>query len=121
VKELGGIELLQIGIRSGTKQEFAELLSVESPAALSTLLKPDIPVYVSFDLDVFDPSLASGVTTPEPGGLTFKEVMEYFAVLRGTNIIGADIVELAPDYDTTFVSSICASKVARELLLLLNS
>ena len=121
VKELGGIELFQIGIRSGTKQEFAELLSVESPASLSTFLKPDIPVYVSFDLDVFDPSLASGVTTPEPGGLTFKEVMEYFTVLRGANIIGADIVELAPDYDTTFVSSICASKVARELLLLLNS
>ena len=120
VKELGKTEMLQIGIRSGTKQEFEELLPVDSPASLSARLKSDMPVYVSFDLDVFDPSLAPGVTTPEPGGLTFKEVMEYFAVLKGANIIGADIVELAPDYDTTFVSSICASKVARELLMLLN-
>ena len=119
VKDLGGTDMFQIGIRSGTKQEFEELAPVESPASLSTGLKPDVPVYISFDLDVFDPSLASGVTTPEPGGLTFKEVMEYFAVLRERNIIGADIVELAPDYDSTFVSSISAAKVARELLLLL--
>ena len=120
VKELGGIEIFQIGIRSGTRQEFEELAAVESPASLSSSLNPELPVYISFDLDVFDPSLAPGVTTPEPGGLTFKEVMEYFAVLRGRNIIGADIVELAPDYDTTFVSSVCASKVARELLMLMN-
>jgi len=72
-------------------------------------------------MDVFDPSLVAGVTTPEPGGLTFKEVMEYLSIFVGKNIVGADIVELAPDYDTTFVSSISASKVARELLMLLYS
>jgi agmatinase len=72
-------------------------------------------------MDVFDPSLVAGVTTPEPGGLTFNAVMEYFSVLMGMNIIGADIVELAPDYDTTFVSSVTASKVAREMLMLLHS
>jgi agmatinase len=72
-------------------------------------------------MDVFDPSLVAGVTTPEPGGLTFKEVMEYFSVLKGMNIVGADIVELAPDYDTTFVSSVSAAKVAREMLMLLHS
>jgi agmatinase len=79
-----------------------------------------MPIYVSFDMDVFDPSLVPGVTTPEPGGLMFKEVMEYFSVFTGMNIIGADIVELAPDYDTTFVSSISASKVAREILMILQ-
>ncbi|MDR2017573.1 MAG: agmatinase [Syntrophobacterales bacterium] len=121
VKELGRTGILQVGIRSGTRQEFEELVPVDSPASLAGRMKPDTHVYVSFDLDVFDPSLASGVTTPEPGGLTFREVMEYFAVLRGANIIGADIVELAPDYDAAFVSSICASKVAREFLMLLNS
>jgi agmatinase len=72
-------------------------------------------------LDVFDPSLAAGVTTPEPGGLMFREVMDYFSVLAGAQIVGADIVELTPDYDPTFVSSICAAKVAREVLMLLDS
>ncbi len=121
VKELGGVEIFQVGIRSGTKGEFEELVPIESPASLAASLNRNMPVYVSFDMDVFDPSLAAGVTTPEPGGLMFKEVMQYFSVLVGMNIIGGDIVELAPDYDTTLVSSISASKVAREMLMLLHS
>ncbi|HUJ91007.1 MAG TPA: agmatinase [Syntrophorhabdales bacterium] len=121
VKELGKGEIFQVGIRSGTRQEFEELRPVESPASLAARLNRNIPIYVSFDMDVFDPSLAAGVTTPEPGGLMFNEIMQYFSVFVGMNIVGADIVELAPDYDTTFVSSITASKVAREMLMLLHS
>jgi agmatinase len=121
VKELGRTEMFQIGIRSGTRREFEELAPIDSPASLAARLNRNIPIYVSFDMDVFDPSLVAGVTTPEPGGLTFNEVMEYFSVLVGMNIIGADIVELAPDYDTTFVSSVTASKAAREMLMLLHS
>jgi agmatinase len=121
VKELGGSEVFQIGIRSGTRQEFEELASVDSPASLATRLDRNKATYITFDLDVFDPSLVPGVTTPEPGGLTFNEVMAYVSVLTEMNIIGADIVELAPDYDATFVSSIAAAKVAREILMLLDS
>jgi agmatinase len=121
VKELGGSEMFQIGIRSGTRREFEELTSVDSPESLAIRLDRNKPAYITFDLDVFDPSLVTGVTTPEPGGLTFNEVMAYFSVLAEMNIIGADIVELAPDYDATFVSSIAAAKVARELLMLLDS
>ena len=121
VKELGGSELFHVGIRSGTRREFEELVPIDSPASLADRLRRNVPIYVTFDMDAFDPSLVSGVTTPEPGGLIFKEVMEYFSVLAGMNIIGADIVELAPDYDTTFVSSVTASKVAREMLMLLHS
>ena len=120
VKELGIPNILHVGIRSGTRREFEEVLSIDSPASLAVRLNRTMPIYVSFDMDVFDPSLVPGVTTPEPGGLMFKEVMEYFSVFTGMNIIGADIVELAPDYDTTFVSSISASKVAREILMLLQ-
>jgi agmatinase len=121
VKELGRLEVFHVGIRSGTRQEFEELLPVDSPASLEARLNRNIPIYVSFDMDVFDPSLVAGVTTPEPGGLMFHQVMEYFLVFKEMNIIGADIVELAPDYDTTLVSSISASKVAREMLMLLGS
>ncbi len=121
VRELGVSRMYQVGIRSGTRQEFAELSPAHSPAALAEGLDRDIPVYVSFDIDVLDPSVMPGVTTPEPGGLTFREVMDYLCVLKGMEIIGADLVELAPDYDTTFVSSVCAAKVAREIVMLLHS
>jgi agmatinase len=119
VRDQGGTDMMQIGIRSGTRQEFAELKPVETPSDLGARLDRNRPVYVTFDIDVFDPSLVAGVTTPEPGGLTFREVMDYFSVLKGAKLIGADIVELAPDYDATFVSSVTAAKVAREILLLL--
>ncbi len=121
VKELDLGELYQIGIRSGTREEFRELRPIDSPASLSSLLKRDVPVYLTFDMDAFDPSLVRGVTTPEPGGLTFREIMEYFLLFKGMNIVGADVVELAPDYDATFVSSVAAAKVAREILMLLHS
>lgn len=121
VRELGVSRMYQIGIRSGTRQEFAELSPVHSPGELAESLDRNVPVYVSFDIDVFDPSVVSGVTTPEPGGLTFGEVMGYLNVLKGMDIVGADLVELAPDYDTTFVSSVCAAKVAREIIMLLHS
>jgi len=120
VKELGRLEMFQIGIRSGTREEFEELEPVDSPAVLASVLKDDVPVYISFDLDVFDPSLCPGVTTPEPGGLTFNEVMAFFSPLKAMNIVGADVVELSPDYDHTFVSSVTAAKVAREIIMLLN-
>ncbi len=121
VRELGVSRMHQIGIRSGTRQEFTELSPVRSPEALAEGLDRDVPIYISFDIDVLDPSLMPGVTTPEPGGLMFKEVMDYLSVLKGMDIVGADLVELAPDYDTTFVSSVCAAKVAREIVMLLHS
>lgn len=70
--------------------------AVTSPAMLAQCVDKRTPVYVSFDMDVFDPSLAPGVTTPEPGRLMFKEVMDYLHVLREMDIMGADVVELAP-------------------------
>lgn len=121
VKESGIEDFSQIGIRSGTRQEFEELLPVDSPAVLAARLDRNRPVYITFDMDVLDPSLVAGVTTPEPGGLMFNEAVGYFSVLMGMNIVGADIVELAPDYDTTFVSSVTAAKVAREILMLLHA
>ena len=120
VSELGGSKIFSIGIRSGTRREFEEVLLVGSPELLAARLILEKPIYVTFDMDVLDPSCAPGVTTPEPGGLSFNEVMEYFSVLKGKDIIGADIVELSPDYDTTLVSSISAAKIAREMLMLLH-
>jgi agmatinase len=76
----------------------------------------DRPVYVSVDIDVLDPAFAPGTGTPEAGGLTSRELL---AVLRGfgdLDVVGADIVEVAPAYDHAQVTGIAASHVGYELL-----
>ena len=118
---IGFENIKQIGIRSGMKEEF-ELMEkyntkVVSPDSLKTLKGKN--VFVSVDLDVLDPSVMSGTGTPEAGGFTFNELVGWFKNLKGLNIIGADVVELAPHYDASGVSTAVASKVIRELLMCL--
>lgn len=57
------------------------------------------PVYLSFDIDVIDPGLAPGTGTPEPGGWTSREVIRILRGLEGVELVGADVVEVAPAYD----------------------
>lgn len=116
--------LAQIGIRSGTEEEFQwgkktkSIVSVNGPS-LKNLVRRlgDNPVYISLDLDVIDPSLLPGVGTPEPGGLTFREFLSLLKSLHSLNVIGFDIVELTPDYDPTQISSVTASVILREMIL----
>jgi agmatinase len=61
----------------------------------------------------------SGTGTPEVGGMNFNELMTWFEYLKNFNIIGADVVELAPDYDTSGCSTAVATKVIRELLMIM--
>ena len=74
---------------------------------------------MTIDLDVLDPSLMSGVGTPEAGGLTYLELMDWIMYLKNFNIIGADIMELAPDVDITKTSTATTCKLIREVLNLL--
>jgi agmatinase len=76
----------------------------------------DAPVYVSIDIDVLDPSHAPGTGTPEAGGLTSRELLGILRGLTGTNVVGADIVEVAPAYDHAEITCMAASHVAYELL-----
>lgn len=116
---VGFDNIKQIGIRSGQKEEF-ELMKkhhtlLDFPEQLTHLANKKI--FVTFDLDVLDPSIMPGTGTPEAGGLSFSELMEWLEKLKDLNIIGADVVELAPDYDSTGVSTVVAAKVIRELLM----
>lgn len=124
--QLGDGRIYQFGIRSGTKEEFAFAQSgqhvVMNRFDAHTL--PDVakqllgkPVYITIDLDILDPSIFPGTGTPEPGGITFKEMLDIFKAFIPLHIVGADIVELSPDYDTTGVSTAVASKVIREVML----
>ncbi|BDZ45621.1 agmatinase [Naasia aerilata] len=76
----------------------------------------DRPVYVSVDIDVLDPAHAPGTGTPEAGGLTSRELLEFLRGLREHRIVGADVVEVAPAYDHAQLTGIAASHVAYELL-----
>jgi agmatinase len=124
VDHLGEGRLFQIGIRSGTEEEFKLARKMKSivsldPGSLSSMIKRlrNQPVYITFDLDVIDPSLMPGVGTPEPGGLTFPEFILLLKKLQALHVVGFDIVELTPDYDPTQVSSVTASVILREMIL----
>lgn len=77
------------------------------------------PLYVSIDIDVLDPAHAPGTGTPEAGGITSRELLEILRGLRGMNLIGADVVEVAPAYDHAEITGIAASHVAYDLVSLL--
>ncbi|MCQ2753959.1 MAG: agmatinase [bacterium] len=118
---VGFNNIKQIGIRSGMKEEF-ELMKkhktyVSKPSELDCLRNKNI--FVTVDLDVLDTSIMPGTGTPEVGGMNFKELVEWFRYLKDFNIIGADVVELAPDYDSTGASTAVATKVIRELLMIM--
>ena len=114
----------QIGIRSGMKEEW-EFMKRNNTfikdnndyKSLDCLL--DKKVFITVDLDVLDPSVMSGTGTPESGGMSFNELMGWFEYLKKFDIIGADVVELAPDYDTSGCSTAVATKVIRELLMIM--
>jgi len=125
---LGDGRIFQFGIRSGAKEEFewAKEHVIQNKYNTNGLdeaieIVKDKPVYITIDLDVLDPSVFPGTGTPEPGGISFHELLE--AILKFTklnNIVGADVVELAPHYDQTGASTIVACKVLRELLMAIS-
>ena len=77
----------------------------------------EVPVYLSLDIDVLDPGLCPGTGTPEPGGWTSREVIRILRGLERLNVVGADIVEVAPAYDGVGEqTSLVAAQVAFEIL-----
>ena len=118
---IGYDNIAQIGLRSGEKEEFDLVKKyntlISTPKELDKFKNKNI--FLTIDLDVLDPSLMSGVGTPEAGGMTYKELMEWVVYLKDFNIIGADIMELAPDIDTTKTSTATACKLIREILMIL--
>ncbi|MBR1680157.1 agmatinase [bacterium] len=118
---IGFENIKQIGIRSGMKEEW-DLMKKYKTLCYSYNDLDSLKgkkVFVTVDLDVLDTSIMPGTGTPEAGGLTFKELIGWFKYLRNFDIVGADVVELAPDYDTSGVSTAVATKVIRELLMVM--
>ena len=74
------------------------------------------PVYVSIDIDVLDPAHAPGTGTPEPGGLTTRELQMILRGFTDLNLVGGDVVEVSPAYDHAELTTIAAANVVFELL-----
>ena len=126
---LGDGRIHQFCIRSGDREEFTfakthtemhkfDFSGLEALAA--ELCRTQVPVYLTIDLDCLDPSCFPGTGTPEAGGVTFMQLLNAILTVSKTNIIGADVNELAPMLDASGVSTAMACKVLRELLLALN-
>ena len=117
-------ELIQYGIRSGTRDEYRFMQQhntvrtsrqdfLNSVAAID----PERPIYLTLDLDYFDPSFLPGTGTPEPGGEDFHSFVSLTKLLSERNLVGCDVVELAPQIDPTGNSDVFAAKIVRELLI----
>jgi len=122
IGELIGFDnIKQIGIRSGMKEEWDIMKKHNTLCTkyedLDCLKGKNI--FITVDLDVLDPSVMPGTGTPESGGFTFNELLGWFKYLKDFKIIGADVVELAPDYDASGCSTAVATKVIRELLMIM--
>ena len=79
----------------------------------------DTPIYLSIDIDVLDPAFAPGTGTPEMGGLTSRELLHLLRRLNGLNIVGGDVVEVAPAYDHADITSVAAATVVFDLVTLM--
>ncbi len=125
---LGDHKIYQFGIRSGDKHEFEWAkkhthLRKFDLFGLDEIIEKikDYPVYITIDLDVLDPSIFPGTGTPEPGGITYKELLGAINSFKAlNNIVGADTVELSPMLDASNGSTVVAGKTLREMILLLH-
>ncbi len=125
---VGDGKIYQFGIRSGDKSEFVwgkehvftRLFDFEGlQNAFETL--SGVPVYLTVDLDVLDPSVFPGTGTPEPGGVSFDALRKAVTdACRTLNVVAADVNELSPHYDASGASTAVACKIVREMLIALK-
>lgn len=126
-EKTGDGRIHQFGIRSGDRDEFLWGKDhVETHRfTLDTLEETvarlgDVPVYLTVDLDVLDPSVFPGTGTPEPGGVSFDELRRAVTlVCSRAHVVGCDVNELSPPYDPSGISTAAACKIVREMLLAL--
>ena len=125
---LGDGRIHQFCIRSGDREEFRfaknhtdlHLFDFKGLDDLCEgLARTGAPVYFTIDLDCLDPSCFPGTGTPEAGGVTFPQLLKAILTVTKTNVVAADLNELAPMLDPSGVSTATACKVLRELLLAL--
>ena len=118
---IGFENIKQIGIRSGLQEEFDLMKKYNTLGKNSADLEQikHKKIFLTIDVDVLDPAFMPGTGTPEPDGLMYRELAEWIKYLKDFDIVGADIVELAPDYDKSEVSTAVVTKIVRDVLMIL--
>jgi agmatinase len=109
-----GIRTMNLHQREQAKKFGIEVVEMQSLPAYDRLHAAG-PVYVTFDMDVLDPSCAPGVSHREPGGLSVREAIAHLHAIAG-DIVGADLVEYNPVQDISGVTATVAGKILKELL-----
>ncbi|MBU2098999.1 MAG: agmatinase [Gammaproteobacteria bacterium] len=118
---------IQIGIRTTNDDtlgyEIASAIDVHEQSLASTIKRirdrvGNNPVYITFDIDCLDPAFAPGTGTPVPGGLSSFQALSIIRGLVGINLIGMDVVEVAPAYDHAELTALAGAQIAIELLAL---
>lgn len=126
VADVIGLEnIYQFGIRSGAEDEFKRKKNFYPFEVVRPLKRvidkiPD-PIYLTIDVDVLDPSQCPAVATPEPGGISFRELIEGAMLLKKRRIIGADIVEYNPLSTSPWTSGSLVADLLREMILVMGS
>jgi guanidinopropionase len=103
------------GIRIIYIEEFAAR-GAEAVMAEARSIVGGAPTYVSFDIDSIDPSMAPGTGTPEIGGFTTREAQQLVRLIDGVDVVGADVVEVAPPFDVAGLTALAGATIAFELL-----
>ena len=120
---------IQVGIRTEYNVEDHEFQVIDATAAnalsveeIVTAIKQrvgDNPVYLTFDIDCLDPAFAPGTGTPVVGGISTDKATGIIRGLEGLNIIGADVVEVAPSYDQAEITALAAATIGLDILYLM--
>jgi agmatinase len=124
-EEFGFGDIVQLGVRSGTREEWrtsrertawrSQELSL--PAPIRARMQ-DRPLYLSIDIDVLDPAFAPGTGCLEPGGVSFRELAAFLYELNGLRVVGLDVMEVLPSLDPANATALAAAKLVREAVLL---
>jgi agmatinase len=96
-----------------------DVLGIEAVADVVRRRVGDTPVYLSVDIDVLDPAFAPGTGTPEAGGFSSRELLQLLRKLDGLDIVGGDVVEVAPAYDSAEITTVAAATVVFDILSLM--
>ncbi|MBI3998946.1 MAG: agmatinase [Armatimonadetes bacterium] len=122
-ERLGPERIVVLGARSGTREEWARAATLAAVSRAGTLeasvwaALSGRPLYLSVDIDAFDPSVAPGTGNPEPVGLQVDDVMPLLAVVREGRVVGCDLVEVSPPYDPSGQTAVLAAWLIREMVL----
>jgi agmatinase len=124
---LGPDRLYQIGLRTGDREEWVPPrgtrmfpgwagLAADAAASIADELA-GLPLYVTIDIDVLDPSIAPGTGAPEPGGITVTDLLTALRHLAAARVIGFDLVEVSPRWDPSGRTAITAAALVRDAIL----